>query len=352
MTLPDQHCPANRLLVVCPSWVGDTVMASPTLRALRQLYPKAHITALLRQSVRPLLEGCPWIDRMVTIRPGKRRVGIVALARRLAAGKFDTAVLLTNSFRWALLTRAAGIPRRIGYDRDGRGFLLTDRLLPRRDAGQFVPVSTRDYYLGLARYLGAHDPDPTMQLFTRPEDDARTRDMLSAAGTNDSDPLVLITPGASNGPAKIWDPSKFAEVADFCAKTHGAMVAASGGPRERAIIEQVLAAARTPIINLLDLGLDLTLLKSIVRRSSLIVTNDTGPRHIAAAFNVPVVTIFGPTNPAWTETDCATERQVSVEVDCGPCQKKRCPLRGTPEEHICMRRIDSAMVCAEVTQLL
>lgn len=349
--------PVQRLLVVMPSWVGDTVMAMPTLRALRLLYPDAQITALIRSSIRPLIDGCPWVDRQVTVRPrrkGKgapigRRSGPVALARRLAAGRFDTAVLLPNSFRVALLARMAGIPRLVGYDRDGRGFLLTDRLLPRRDRGRFLPVPTREYYLGIASYLGAIEPDPMLKLFTRPEHDARGDQLLSQAGYGSSDtrPLVLITPGANYGDAKRWYPDRFAAVAERCVREYDAVVAVTASPGERRIVDEVISAAKVPMIDLPALGVDLTLLKSIVRRSRLMVTNDTGPRHIAAAFNVPVVTVFGPTDPAWTDIHFEDERQVRVDVFCGPCQKKRCPL-----DHRCMTQVSADMVFEQAAELL
>src|SRR5690606_23441479 len=141
---------------------GDAVMATPTFRTLRQLYPTTRFTALASINVRPVLESSLWIDRFATVRKRSKEVidcrrsdKFFNLARRLAGGRFDAAVLLPNSFRTALIVRMAGIPRRIGYDRDGRGGLLTDRLLPRKSMGKFVPVSTRDYYLGIARYLGA-----------------------------------------------------------------------------------------------------------------------------------------------------------------------------------------------------
>jgi len=350
----------DRLLVVMPSWLGDTVMATPALRALRSLYPEAHITALIRVAIRPIMEGCPWIDRIVTVRPRRhrstdgRRVGHVALARRLAAGRFDTAVLLPNSFRSALLARMAGIPRRIGYDRDGRGFLLTDRLLPRRGKDGFVPVSTRDYYLGIARYMGSNNPDPTMALFTRPEQDAQANQILDQAGFTPDDrrPLVLISPGANYGDAKIWDSRRFAQVADRCVSELGAVVAISGAPHERPILDRVLAAVNEPVVDLSRLGVNLSLLKSVVRRSSLVITNDTGPRHVAAAFNVPVVTVFGPTDPAWTTIDFPAERQVRVDVFCGPCQKKKCPLRNTDDELCCMTGVSAAMVFEQASDLL
>ncbi len=338
-----------------PSWLGDTVMATPTLRALRSLYGDARITALIRGGIKPILDGCPWVDRVVTVRsrrkgmPDGRRVGPVPLARRVAAGRFDMSVLLPNSFRVALLARMAGIPRRVGYDRDARGFLLTDRLLPRRDKGRFIPVPTRDYYLGIARYLGAADPDPTLELFTRPDHEEETQSILSRAGygPDDSRRLVLLCPGANYGDAKMWYPDRFAEVAKRFVNEQDAVVALMGSPNERGILDRVLDVAEVPILDLPRLGVGLRHLKSVVRRSSLVVTNDTGPRHVAAAFGVPVITVFGPTDPAWTDIGFSGERQVRVDVFCGPCQKKTCPL-----DHRCMTQITPAMVHQQGVELL
>lgn len=158
---------------------------------------------------------------------------------------------------------------------------------------------------------------------------------------------MLLNPGANFGDAKMWYPDRFAAVADRCTRELGATVAVTGAPRERAILDQVLTAAREPLIDLARCGINLTLLKSVVRRSSLMVSNDTGPRHIAAAFGVPVVTVFGPTDPVWSETFFDQERKVRVEVFCGPCQKKKCPL-----DHRCMRQVTPEMVFEQVATLL
>lgn len=352
--LSPQRREVGRLLVVMPTWVGDCVMATPTLRALRQLYLQSQVTALVRDNVRPIMEGCPWVDRTITLRRGgrsnrNRSPGPIRLARKLKTRRFDMAVLLPNSFRTALLARMAGIKRRVGYDRDGRGFLLTDRLLPRRGREGFVPVSARDYYLGIARYLGAVEPDATMQLFTRAEHDAKAVKILEAAGHREGSgkPLVVVNPGANYGDAKMWAPERFAEVADRFVREFGADVAVTGAPNERAILDAVLMAAKERIIDLPGLGVDLTLLKSVIRCSNLMITNDTGPRHMAAALGVPVVTVFGPTDPAWTENHIPTERQVMVKVFCGPCQKKTCPL-----DHRCMTRIQPEMVFEKAVELL
>lgn len=335
----------QKLVVVMPTWLGDCVMATPTLRALRELYPQASITALTGAAVQPILAPSPWIDAFITT---TKRDRPLKLARRLAAERFDMAVLLPNSFRAAAVTATARIPRRVGYQRDGRGVLLTDRLVPMRSSHGYVPVPTRDYYLALARYLGAVDPDPTMELFTRSEDDAAADQLLARAGyaADDQRQLVLLNPGANYGDAKMWMPDRFASLADLLADRLGAVVAVSGAPKERAILDRVIESAKSPIIDLPALGLNLTLLKSVVHRASLMVTNDTGPRHIAAALGTPVITVFGPTDPAWTVIGFDGERIARVDVDCGPCQLKRCPL-----DHKCMKLVTPEMVAQYAADL-
>lgn len=328
--------PIERLLIVLPTWLGDCVMAMPTVRALRELYPAAHLTVLVGRGLKPIVTPTPWADRVLSAFGSP-----MALARRLRRGRFDAAVLLPNSFRWAMIARLAGIPQRIGYARDGRGWLLTDALLPRRAGWGFVKVPTRDYYLNLARYLGADRPDPAMRLYTRCADDAAADELLARAGyrPNDPRPLVLLNPGARYGDAKMWHPERFAAVADRAVRQWGAVTAVTGAPSERAILDRVIAGAETKPLDLPAWGLNLRLLKSVVRRAAIMFTNDTGPRHVAAAMGTPVVTIFGPTDPKWTEIGFARERQVMLDVECGPCQLKRCPL-----DHRCMNGIDAEMV--------
>ena len=340
----------ERLLIVLPTWLGDCVMAMPTLRALRDAKPDAHITVLVQRALKPIVTPNPWADRVISHKLGRdRRHTMRRLARRLKHGHFDTALLLPNSFRWALLAARARIVRRIGYDRDGRGGLLTDRLLPQRADGRFVKVPTREYFLGLARYCGATAPDPTLRLFTRAGDDDDVRALLTRAGrlTHDDAPLVLLNPGANYGDAKMWPPARFAAVADRLARENGATVAITGAPNERWIIDEVLAEAQTRILDLPAAGLTLRKLKALVGRAALMITNDTGPRHIAVAMRTPVVTIFGPTDPKWTTLGFEHERQVMLDVECGPCQLKRCPL-----DHRCMNWLSPDMVWHHAAALL
>src|SRR5213075_1321654 len=173
----------RKILVVQPSWVGDAVMATPTLRALRQLYPDAHISYLLRRYVKAVYNGIPWADKLITYRTGRTKAkegkGMFDLAARLRAGKFDLAVLLPNSFKSALICKMAGIDRIVGYERDGRGFLLTDKLLPVKDRGKFIPTPIVKYYLGISHYLGATHRDMRLQLFVTESERREAQEVLS-----------------------------------------------------------------------------------------------------------------------------------------------------------------------------
>ncbi len=343
----------KKILVVQPNWVGDAVMATPTLRALRQHYPEAQISYLLRRYVKPIYTGMPWADKLITYRTGrtKAKAGkgqFFDLAARLRARKFDLAIVLPNSFRSALICKMAGIDQIVGYERDGRGFLLSDKLLPVKDRGKFLPAPIVKYYLGIAQYLGSSARDMRLELFItdserREAEEAFNRAGLSATLSRPAGlgmaPLILLNPGAQYGAAKCWLPEYFAQLADRFIEDLGATVLLSGAPKERPLVDAINRAMKHAAVDLARAGASLGSLKEIIRRCDLMVTNDTGPRHIAAAFDVPVVTIFGPTHPQWTEINFAKEKKLAVKVFCGPCQKKTCPL-----DHRCMTRLVPSMV--------
>src|SRR5438046_242067 len=233
----------HRTLVGQPNWVGDAVMATPTLRALRELYPSAHISYLLRRYVKPIYEGLPWADRLITYRTGKTRAkagkGTFDLAARLRAGKFDLAILLPNSFQSALICKMAGIDRIIGYERDGRGFLLDDKLLPVKERGKFIPTPIVKYYLGIAHYLGAKHRDLKLQLFVTESERRDAQEVLVRTGLDaelerpagkSQPPLIILNPGAQYGAAKCWLPEYFAQLGDRFVEELGATVMISAAP--------------------------------------------------------------------------------------------------------------------------
>ncbi len=339
----------QRIVVFVPNWVGDAVMFTPALRAIRARFDDAHLAILARPAAAATLTPNPWSDEII-VSGG----GAFDQVRALRRGRFDLAVLGPNSFRSALVARLGGAARRVGYNRDGRGWLLTDMLPPPRDAdGNFSVVPAIDYYLAIAEHLGCDVGNKKMELAVADTDAASAKTLLTEAGADGTRPTVLLNPGASYGTGKIYPAERFAAVADGLIEGLGAQIVINAGPDEKPIAEAVEdAMKRPPLLNLARVANSPGLLKAMVRISDLLITNDTGPRHFAAALDVPVVTIFGPTDPAWTDIYYDRERIVRVDVPCGPCRKKVCPLPTGPEHHQCMLKIPPESVLTAAEELL
>lgn len=297
-----------RLLVVCPSWLGDCVMATPAFKRLRDGLPGAFIGALLRPGMDELLAGLPYFDEVHVAR-SSGVMGPKFVAAKVRPRRYDAAVLLTNSFSTALTVRIAGIPRRIGYDRDARGLLLTDKLLaPKRPDGRFAPISAVFYYSELAKRT-LNQPASTLpdlsfskdrlSLFITPHEEAAASDLLTRAAVSPDAPRAILNPGGNNV-AKRWPADRFASLAKHLHTQQGFTIFLNGSPGEAALVDSIASQAGVPCVCLPKLGITIGTLKAIVRGSALMVTNDTGPRHIAAAFNVPLVSLFGPTDHRWT----------------------------------------------------
>ena len=290
-----------RLLVVCPSWLGDCVMATPACRALREELPGAFIGALVRPGMEELFAGLPFFDELHVAR-SSGVMGPKFVAAKVRPRRYDTTLLLTNSFSSALTVRIAGIPRRVGYDRDARGLLLTDRLkAPLRANGKFAPIPAVEYYLAAAgRVLGSDVSKYAnrLSLFVTPSEEKAADAILAKAGISPQTPRVILNPGGNNE-AKRWPGERFGALARHLSGK-GFAVLINGSPGEADLVDQIAAEAGVPCICLPRLGITIGALKALVRGSRLMVTNDTGPRHIAAAFGVPLVTLFGPTDPRWT----------------------------------------------------
>lgn len=298
-----------KLLVVCPNWVGDAVMATPTLRLLREELRGSFIGALTRPGIDRVLDGAGFFDE-VHVEPRSGMMGPKKAAAKVRPRAYDAALLLTNSFSTALTARLAGIPRRYGYDRDGRGLLLTDSIRPARtESGDWAIVPAVDYYLALARaMLGASieetgeaacaarpEPVPVLELGVRDEDDAAAAAVLEDLGVSGA--FAMLVPGGSKE-KKRWPADRFAAIARHLRDERGMVVLVSGSPDEAALVRAVADAGGATA--LLDARVHLGVLKGIVRRAGLMVSNDTGPRHLAVALGVPAVALFGPTDHRWT----------------------------------------------------
>ncbi len=332
--------PPGRILLVLPTWVGDVVMATPFIEALFRRFPEAEIHLLMNRHLLGLLQGSPWVSHChfwaSKAKTAEAKQARRALVASLRAQRFDLAVMLPNSLRVAWTCWRAGARRRIGFNRDGRGLLLSDRLpVPnRRDKG-YEPMPLVDYYAHIAAALGAEHPGDQLRLFTTDTADAAVEQRLQAAGGINEGPLVVLCPGANFGASKCWDPARFAAVADALVQRHGASIVIPPGPGEEPLAQAIADAMSESSLLLIEPCLTLDELKSLIARSDLLLGNDTGPRHFGRAFDIPRVTVFGPTEQRWTDTSHGRETIVKVEVPCGPCHKKVCPL----EEQICMTRV-------------
>lgn len=327
------------VVVFCPNLIGDTVMATPALRALRSAYPEARIVGVVKPHVAPTLDGNPWLDALIRHDPKARdrRQRTPAVWRALRAERADLAVLLPNSFRSALLAWSSGIARRVGYDRGGRGVLLTDRLTVARDAdGRRLPVPAVDYYLALVRRVGCRVDSLRTELRTTADDESAADLAWAGLGLTPDRPVVCFNTGGAFGPAKSWPVSHFATLARRLVHENGVRVLVVCGPSERAPAREIVQRADHPdVVSLADLRLGLGLTKACVRRSALMITTDSGPRHFAAAFGVPVISLFGPTHIAWTRTYHPHAVHLFRPLPCGPCQQPVCPLG----HHRCMTEL-------------
>ncbi len=346
-----------KIAVFCPNWVGDMVMATPALRAVRRHFSGAEIVAVVRPYVAGVLDGLDLVDRRLlhdprnsarspaANAPAARGIGF---ARRLRRERFDAALVLPNSFRSAFWARVSGAKRRIGFQRNGRGWLLTDPVRPRPRA---VPNPVIDEYLRLARRLGCRHLSRRMELATSAGDERQMQAFWGrqSPGNLSGRGVVCLNPGGAFGAAKHWPVTSFAELALRLALELDKRVLVLCGPAEREQAREIVRLAGHPaVVSLADETSSLGLTKAAIRAADLLVTTDSGPRHFAPPFRVPVVTLFGPTHPAWSETYYERSLHLQAEVDCGPCQQRVCPLK----HHACMRHLTVAWAFKAAKTLL
>lgn len=322
----------ERIVVRAPNWIGDVVLALPAVRDLRRNFPAARIEVLARPWVAELYRAVAEVD---AVRESAGAAGDAAAVR----GAFDVGVLLPNSFGSALALRRAGIPERWGYATDLRGPLLT--------RAARVPAAVRGrsqvyYYRAMLAGVGLRvTATPDASLRCRPEWSAEADALLGGPG-----PWIGLNPGAFFGTAKRWLPERYAAVGDLVARRTGARVAVVGGRGERALGDAIAAGMGTPARNLCG---ETTLggMAGVLSRMAVVVTNDSGPMHVAAALGVPVVAVFGPTDERETGPVGEGHRVVREPVHCSPCGLRECPI-----DHRCMTRIGVDRVAAEAREAL
>jgi heptosyltransferase-2 len=331
-----------KILVRAPNWVGDALMCIPALEALRRFHAGDQITILARPAVADVLDGQPFTDRILEYDYRGRHQGWLgreALIRELRLEKFDAAVLFQNAFEAAWLAWRARIPMRVGYARDGRGALLTNAVhLPKENE---IPRHESYYYREMLRRAGwiegREEIGPVRLLIpTGARETAETA--LRKAGARAGAWRCAIAPGASYGAAKCWPPEKFAALADRLISECDADVIFFGTSAEREIIARIFSVMNCRAISLAG-ETSMRELSALFTACSVFVGNDSGAMHVAAAAGLPVVGIFGSTNPEGTSPLTTQFTLIREAASCSPCFLRRCPV-----DHRCMTRISAESV--------
>ena len=336
----------QNILVWLPSPMGDAILCTPALRAIREHFKSCRISFLAGPAVREVLSPSSFNDAWLE----QRRKNPLTTAKMLKEHDFTQAILFKNSFASALAVFLAGIPSRISYAREGRGPLLTDKLYPPRlSNGKFKPLAMLDYYLAIASWLGADTSNRKLELLIDAEEEKSLRSKLpevaDAAGA-----IVVIVPGGAFGPSKRWSSERFAQVVAWLLANYNATVVVSVAPDpvERQIAAEICGSSKHRLINLAERAISLGELKALFSKADLVISNDTGPRHIAIALQRNLITLFGPNNPVWTDTGYENEIKIVGDAPCVPCDKPICKK----PEHLCMQTITVQMVCDAAKKLL
>jgi heptosyltransferase II len=340
----------RRLLVRLPNPLGDAVMCTPALRAVRRGLPDAEIAVLGLPHHEGLLRGNRSFDTFVPLR-GRGLADVVARVRELRGGGYEAALVLPDSARAAIDPFAARIPIRIGYARDPlRRALLNHAIDPPRERGERIAISMIERYLRIARALGVRDAGDALELHVKPDAAERAEALLARAGVARGEPVLLVTPGAAYGASKLWPPEHFARACDAIRDRFGLLPVVAPAPNaaEIAIAQRVSSAIGGRHAVLLEPDPSLAVFVAIAARAALVLTNDTGPRHVAVALDRPVVTLIGPTDPRHTAHHLGRQRVLFEDVACRPCGKSVCPIG----DQRCLVRLAPERAVAAAGELL
>ncbi len=344
----------EKILIRGVNWVGDAVICIPAMKEIRRLFPHSRISLLVRPWVAEIYAAADFVDDIIEYdKKGRHRgwTGFRALIRDLKSRRFDLAILLQNAFEAAFLAACARIPYRIGYARDGRSLLLTHSC---KIEDAVREVHQAHYYLGILSGSGLLGRRPweekdyplPINIGIRDTDQNAARDILQAAGFKKGRPVVGINPGAFYGEAKRWFPDRYAGVADALAGQYGANIVLLGASSDLPVVEEVAAKMRMPSLNLAG-KTTLGQLMGLLKECDLLITNDSGPMHLAAALDVPQLAIFGSTSEIATGPLSRNATVLKHQVECNPCFLRKCPT-----DFRCMKDISLEWVIEAARQKL
>jgi len=342
----------KKILIRGVNWLGDAVMTTPALLRLREKFPEAKITLLTPEKLKDLWLNHPAIYETISIAPDEN---IFTVAKKLRAQKFDLAVVFPNSPRSAIEIFLAGVPKRIGCARSWRNFFLTQAVAPRADAVKMQKRSVAEIralvaadvnrwtdraltsaatgahqifeYLNLVAALGVNPKLLPPQLFVTPKEIEAAKKKFGLEKI--AQPVFGLNPGAEYGPAKRWPVERFIAAVNEIQKKPNCAWILFGGKNDLPITNQIESAVRSPQSAIFNLAGKTSLreLMSLLKICRVLLTNDTGPMHVAAALEIPVIAIFGSTSPELTGPIFSSESKIlKSDAPCSPCFLRECPI--------------------------
>jgi len=337
---------AKNILIRGTNWIGDAVMTLPAVAAIRNTFPNARISILVKPWVAEIYHLCNAVDEVIPFQsPGVHSgiAGKIRLAKELKAKSFDMAILLQNAIEAAIISRLAGIPVRAGYNSDGRGLLLTHSV-QRTEA--IRKVRQIEYYLEMVKALGCQSAEANVHLKPGKEYEIVSERLCDQHGISGDTFLIGIAPGAAYGPAKRWFPERFAAVANRLIDDFSAQAILFGSSEDRKSTDAVQHNVSHKLINLAG-KTNLKEAIAVIARCNLFISNDSGLMHVAGALNIPTVAIFGSTNPLTTSPVGDKSIVIYKGASCSPCLKETCPT-----DFRCMEMISAEEVYETAITLL
>ncbi|KPA12260.1 ADP-heptose:LPS heptosyltransferase [Candidatus Magnetomorum sp. HK-1] len=346
-SLTNYHRKIRRILIRSTNWIGDAIMTTPAVRAIRNHFPHAHITMLAKPWVVPVFANSPHVDQIISYDENLNYNGLkgkIQLINDLREQKFDTAILLQNAIEAAIIAFFSGIPMRVGFNTDGRHLLLTHPIQCTKEIKQ---IHQTRYYVRMLEGAGINSDGYDLELYVGNQDRQYAYQFLCSIEKNPNIKWIGINPSATYGNAKQWFPERFAQLADKICESYNAGILIFGGPKDRDLGEKVRLMMNNPAVNLAgktSLGQAIAL----IQQCHVFVTNDSGLMHIACALKTPLAAIFGSTNPITTGPIGKNTQIVQVPTPCSPCLKTDCPK----PHHTCMDSVSVESVFKTVKDLL
>ncbi|MBF0390319.1 MAG: lipopolysaccharide heptosyltransferase II [Desulfamplus sp.] len=332
----------SKILIRAANWIGDAIMTTPVIRAIRKNYPDAHITLLAKPWVIPVFDNNPYIDEVMVYQSGGRHAkgfGTIRLSKDIRKKRFDIAILMQNAFEAALITFLGSVPVRIGYNTDGRTLLLNPsiKLDKRLKKGHLI-----DYYIGILKGAGLYDAGRELDLFISDIEKVEAIKIIESYGINiKTDHVIGINPGATGGTAKRWFPERYAELAKRLSEKFKTKILIFGSSSDYELGETI---KQDVCINLAG-KTTLRQAFALMEKCDLFITNDSGLMHAAAALHTKQIAIVGSTDHIATSPSSPNSVMIRVPVPCSPCLKVHCPKdKSDTDYHVCMNKITLDMV--------